>query len=439
MGQYVVILTVSALLLGGVLLYNARASTSEANVELAAYQSDRLAREAAQVSLRQIVRDLNDRPKSWTEDDVAAQDSFGIPVTNHEKGWYTATIDEMNLGDSSSVADEVKLTVSGFYDSWNDFTSSQDTTSFALKVIYERGWVDIGIPPSQREAIQTNDDLDMRGNVCVGGGTHANGDLSTSGGSFSVLGTGTYTTSEGSSQETLFSGGLVQSDSVLIPIVPIPPPAFTVAVNAGGPGNTWTLDSSNDPPGTLTAGWDPNSTGTPITGKGVAGDPFILYIDGDLEISGDVRLIGYSQIYVSGTITINGNSTISPVSAAAGLPAVSASMTCAERLAAVRAWSLANLADGITNMGIYANSTINLGGNINVVSKLVTNADFVYTGGGNAQRLIIGGINAQDALDMRGNTEVYYTESDVNTQPGGNRNVPDGIRLVSYREWAQRP
>ena len=29
----------------------------------------------------------------------------------------------------------------------------------------------------------------------------------------------------------------------------------------------------------------------------------------------------------------------------------------------------ANLADGITNMGIYANSTINLGGNINVVSK----------------------------------------------------------------------
>lgn len=438
MGQYAVILTISAILLGGVLLYNARASTGEASDELTAYQIDRLAREAAQIGLKAIVRDLNNRPEAWTDNDSLAHNRFRIPVTNYGEGGHRVDIEAMNLGDSSTVGDIVELTIWGGFESWNTETNALDTTEVTLRAVYERGWVDIGVPPSQREAIQTNEDLDMRGNVCVGGGTHANGDLSTSGGTFDVLGTGTYTTSESSSHDSNFTGGLVQSDSVLIPIVPIPPLAYTEIVDVGGPGNTWTLDQNNDPATTLAAGWDPANNG-PNVGFGVAGNPYILYVNGDLEVNGDVHLVGYSQIYVSGEITIGGNSTIAPVPAGTPLPNVTANMSCADRLTAVQTWTQTYLDGGISNMGIYANSTITLGGNINVVSKLTTNAGFSYTGGGNARRLIIGGITAQNALDMRGNTEVYYTESDINTQPGGDRNVPDGIRLVSYREWTERP
>ena len=54
MGQYTVILVISALLLAGVLLFNSRLSTSEASGETTAYTGDRLAREAALVGLERV-------------------------------------------------------------------------------------------------------------------------------------------------------------------------------------------------------------------------------------------------------------------------------------------------------------------------------------------------------------------------------------------------
>lgn len=480
MGQFSVILTLSAILLGAVLLYNARASTGEASGELGAYQTDRIAREAAQIGLRKAARRLNDRPEEWTDVLATAQARFNIPLTTYEMDDITATyqvdVTQMYLGDPNNSADPdiVKLTVTGGYDGWNPAVESVATTDFVLKATYERGWVDIGVPPERRKVIQTDENLDNQGNGCISGGIHANGTLSASGGAFDVLGSGTYTGGWDGDNLNLYTGGVVKVEPVDIPIEPIPPASYTYAYTppaggGGGGGNggggnggggnggggngltTFLLSGTNDPAGLLSGGWFPLDPAIPVTdaGHGVAGDPYVLYIDGNLEIDGNVRLLGYSQIYVRGTILINDNATLMPVNAPRLTDPpynLSANMLCKDRMAIVKQWTEDHLdanphPDSVevrTKMALYAGGNVTVKGTPLIVADIVTNAAFSYSGGGGVGRLLIGGVTSQNDITLNGATMIYYTEADENTQPRGNRNVPNGLRLVSYREWAQR-
>lgn len=433
MGQYAVIIAVIAILLGAVLLFNAQMSAEDADEELSAYQVDRFAREAVLVGLKEAERNLandTDGWVIWNTSQSTAQTQYGVPTTNYQNGTYAVVIDSFQFGATPTDPDKVWLTGTGTYEGWNAAAGANGTTNYIVKAAYETGLTDIGVPPGFRDAIQTQEDLTVSGNGCISGGVHANGELDTNGGAFDVLGEGTYTTSETVGNPGSFTGGIAQIDSVFIPITPIPPTGFTHQLN----GNV-ILNAANAPAAgtTIPDGW------FGITGRGGTGDAFILYIDGDLDISGSVYLVGYAGIYVNGTITIGGNSTIAPVPASAGLPVVTANMTCAQRMAAIQTWTNANLPNG-SQLGLFAEGNIIMGGNTNVVAHLTTNAQFRYSGGGNANRLIIGGITAQEDLTLSGNTMVYYTTpSDEIEIPGGNDLVPEGVRLVSYREWAVRP
>ncbi len=433
MGQYTVLIAIAAIIFGAVLLFNAQLSAGEADEELGAYQVDRFAREAALVGLKRAERNLandTDGWAIWTTSPSTAQTQYGVPTTAFAGGTYEVAIDSFTYGAGPSDPDKVWVTATGTYDGWDPGSSTNATTNYIVKAGYETGLTDIGVPPGFRDAIQTEEDLTIQGNGCVSGGVHANGELDTNGGAFDVLGEGTYTTSETVGDPGGFSNGVTQTDSVFIPTTPIPPSATTHTIS----GNL-TLNASNAPAAgtTISDGW------FGVTGHGGAGDAYVLYVDGNLDISGSVYLIGYSAIYVNGTVTIGGNSTISPVPAAAGLPPVTANMSCAERMAVIQTWSNANLPNG-SQLGIFAQGDIIMGGTTNVVAHLTTNATFRYSGGGSARRLIIGGITAQNDLTLSGNTMVYYTEPSGEIEvPGSNQLVPEGVRLISYREWAVRP
>lgn len=422
MGQYAVIFVIAAFIFGAVLLFNAQLSAEDANQDLSAYQVDRFARGITLVGLKEAERNLNDATDTWdlwTTDPTAAQALFGVPTTSHDGGTYSVAIDSFEFGLLPTDPDIVWLTASGTYDGWDAASGMIGTTNYTVKATYETGLTDLGVPPGFRDAIISDMLVDLRGNVQISGGIHSNDELASSGGAFDVHGQGSYTGSS-TANEDEFSDGIVYSDSVAIPVVPIPPPSADIHYDTGAPLD---LDVTTDPAGLLVDGW------FSILGHGDEGDAYVLYVDGDLDITGDVRLLGYSRIYVNGAVTMGGNVVLAPVSAAA--PDLSQDVLLAQT------WVEDYLPNG-SMIGIFATGDITISGTAFVVASLYTYGAVKFVGGGN--KLIIGGITAFQPLDMRGNSKIYYTEaSEEIIDPGINLLVPNGIRLIGYREWAERP
>lgn len=454
MGQLAVITALGAMIIGALILVGTRTRTGEAQAAGDAYTVERLAREAAQVGLEKALRPLTRDVDAWPATLAAAQTRYDLAKTAYGTGFYRVRVNQMTHGSTPTTPDRVWLTSTGYHIGWNPRTETSDTTRVVVQAVYETAIKDIGVPPSMRQAVQTDDDLRIAGNGCISGATHSNGNTSTSGNTFDVLGPGTYVgsycTGNGNNCTTQgtgspqYTGGVVRGDSVHIPTVAVPPSGtihYTAPTGPGNPQANFTLSGTTDPPypsgnvsptPAISGGW------FGVTGRGTAAQPFVFYVPGNLTISGDVRLIGYTRIYVRGTVTIGGNSTISVTNAA--LPNVAANMSCSERMNAIRTWAQANLPGGRSTLAIYANGNITMGGNTNVVANLWSNAQFSYSGGGNPNRLIIGGVTAQNNLDLSGNTMIYYTEPDLTvTNPGTSLIGYDGLVLVSYNEYALRP
>lgn len=471
MGQFAVILTISALLLGGVLLFNARTSTQQAAADTGDYTVDRIAREAALVGLRQTERKLANRPNSWPNywTSGVANDSFGVATatytTDDFSANYQVTIDDVVPGATPDDPDRVWITATGFYDGWNSATNSTGTTDFVIKAVYEQGFTDVGLPPEYRQAVITDEDFGIRGNACINGGVHANGELTNRGGSFDIFGQGTCSTAtcDDSFDGDRATGGTAEIDSIYIPPVVVPP-ADPDTVLTGDVIFDATACPPAVPGGTETAG---NTCTDDVTGAvishdiadgwfGVTGkgddEPYVVYITGDgnnnanspsLTINGNVRAVGNMRIYVDGPVEFGGNNTFAPVpdtvaSTADDIPrSTSSNSSCADHFAAIETWVNTYLPNGQSTATIYATGDIEIGGTVAVVAHLYTNGAINYTGGGN--KLVIGGLTAKQPLDTWGNARVYYTETSILTLPGGSNDVPAGVRLVAYREWAQRP
>jgi hypothetical protein len=422
MGQLALLLALGALLLLGVVLLNTQRAAGDADDTAAAYHTDRLAREAALVGLQQAQRRLNADPDGWAlfaSDPDAARALFGVPATTVDGATYAVALDSVLLGSGPGDPDEAWVTATGSYGGYDPGVDAEGATVFTVVAKYEKGYTDLGTPPSMRAAIITDQNFDIRGNAIVSGDIHANGTVNSSGSSFDVLGQGSYTTSGGSFDPDRFTGGVAQSDSIPVPDVTIPPASYHYLHN----GNL-ALSASNDPAGTLAQGW------FGVTGKGTAADPYVLVVNGNLTVSGDVRLLGHCRIYVTGTMTMNGNASLSPVSAT---PPNANTATNAQ----IQTWIDTNLPGGST-IGLYTGGDVTVSGTMFLAAHLYTHGAVRYTGGGH--KLLIGGITSQGSLDLRGNTKVFYTDANASIfDPGLNEEVPDGLRLIAYREWVQRP
>ena len=441
MGQYALLAVIAALVLGGGILYNAQRSAQAADDEVTAYQDDRFSREAALVGLKRMERRLAANLDEWDDTEnsdaavrAAAFALFNSTNTPYGPGTFTVTFDDYEAG-TGTVSDIAYVTAVGRFQGQR----------YVVKAVYEKGITDVGTPPSMRSAILSNQDMAFTGSsVVVDGTVHTNANLTTSGGSSpTVNGSGTYLDS--ASPTIRFSGGSAQGDSILVPDVVIPPtgsyvtPAGVVRARLSGsastplviqPTNSYVMQTNTSANGN--GGWTNTTVPPPPASSppvGASGNAYVLVINGNLEIDGDVRLLGYSRIYVNGNLTIGGNGVIAPVNSPSFPTNGSTSAT-------INTWISNNLPSG-GQMGIYTTGSITLQGTPTVIASLYANGDVNYGGGGN--RLVIGGITTQSQISLQGNTRVFYTDASTTIfDPGINRLVPEGVRLISFREWATR-
>lgn len=429
MGQYALLIVISALLLGGIVLFNAQQKAQEADDDLTEYHEDRFSREVALVGLKRTERLLASEPDDWdlyTSDPTAAQAMYGSGTTTYTKGALTGTYQVTYDGYTAKTGTTPELayvTATGVYNGQR----------YIARAVYEQGETDIGVPPSMRESIVSDNRLYINGNVKVSGSVHTNDCLDSNGNSFDVYGQGTYTGCEGAN-DGRFTGGVAQQDSIYIDPVTMPttfthqtPAATAVAFGA---------QTVQLPVNAITA----NVPGFPaMTGKGTAAEPYILVIRGNLDINGDVRLIrgfdgagkplqGHIRIYVNGDFNMNGNSVLAPITGT--LPSQGTP------IATLDAWRTANMPDG-GSIGVYATGNIVLTGTITALAHLYANGNVQYKGGG--QKMLMGGITTKQDIELKGNSQVYYTDPNSSVlDPGGDTQTPDGIRLAAYREWSTR-
>ena len=442
MGQFAVILVLASLLLGGMLIYNARLSTAGADDETTAYHGDRLAREAALVGLEQTKRTLADSTDGWAlwDTDSAAVRAYYrvITPTAHGDATYTTQIDSMSIVDTTAIpgpttvntiSDKVWVTSRATYDVWNPDNNAFEETRYFVKATYEKGWTDIGTPPIWRRAIVGNN-LCWNGNTTISGSIHANAQLcGNPSNSYVIYGEGTYTGSiSGQTRQGAFTGGVAYHDLLPVPPVVIPPVADRHCTIAG----PLTINTQNV---TVSNGWPLCAAAG--AGHGTASDPFVLVVTGDIQFRGNVNLKGYVKIYSTGSITFaNNSSRFTPVDASVSLPANNSPMSVIE------AWANTHLVDGSgtfigSTLGVYAQGNILMQGNPGVVANLYANGNVEYGGGGN--RLLIGGTLARGNIDLNGTPTIYFTEANESLIDGDDQFVPEGLRLIAYREWACRP
>lgn len=134
------------------------------------------------------------------------------------------------------------------------------------------------------------------------------------------------------------------------------------------------------------------------TTLGTKSSPAIIYVNGNLTISGNFT--GYGAFIVKGTVTTGGNFTLTTVNP----------IGC--------------------NLGIYATGNVNLQGGI-IRAQILTNSDVII--GSNTQ--LYGGITAKGIISFQGGADFFYRPSSPElTDPFWNRDPAMGHapKIVSY-------
>lgn len=435
MGQYAVILVISALFLGGILLFNARASTGAAGEETTAYAGDRFAREAAQYGLEQTERKLAADVTNWAlwdTDPNVVRNQYGSSGTHGESD-YTVTISDMEIAPPYSGSgpvtdsDKVWVTATSSFNVWNPSSASHEDTHYIVEAVYEKGWTDVGTPPEWRRAVVANN-LCLQGSTRIAGDIHANGELcGNPSNAYIVEGQGTYSGSLSPRTNVgNFEGGVAEGDPIPVPPVVIPPLAERDCTVTGSP---YALNGELNI--TISDGWLCG-----VTGQGTASNPFVLVVEGNLEINGAVHLKGHVNIYATGNVTLQSNPILTPLDASVSMPNGNSDMEV------IQAWAYQHLTDSNgefigSTLGIFAQGNIHLQGTPKVIAHLYTNGSVSYGGSGNG--FLIGGILARGNLALNGSPPIFYTEANETLFPGANVMVPEGVRLIAYREWAERP
>lgn len=136
---------------------------------------------------------------------------------------------------------------------------------------------------------------------------------------------------------------------------------------------------------------------------GTKENPQIIYVGGDLTISGNIT--GYAAFIVKGNININGN-----VSITAQDPTGN-------------------------NLGLYTRQNLNVNGNVTLRAQVFANQNVNL--GGNSR--VYGGITAKGTINFNGNVSIYYREPTPQlTQPfwpqTGGQVAPKRPKLLAYYE-----
>jgi hypothetical protein len=421
MGQSSIILGIAATIILGLLLYASQSTSARTDVALADYTYKVLAREAAATGLNLTVRKLVEDPEDWTVSE------YGFAKTGYHNADFVVVVTAVH-------ADTVDIRSTG----------SDDSGVQIIEARYAKGYSIIAVPPAFKYAIITDEDLTLNGQAEVlsvddeaNANIHANGDLTSNGSQVDVAGYASFDADGGSGVvnperaiDEIFQpnddtndseSNLIEGEHIDIPELNPDDydsaPVESDSVHTGDMSLTGTIDF-------VALG----QTVLPGGDMGTVDNPFRLFVDGNLDLSGGVIMLGYVQVITQGNITITGNVTSSVV------PVPDKTASDAEK----DAWTEANLdAAGNTKIGWYANGSITISGGSSVVGQLYANESITLNGGGGEEMNIIGGITSTNVnIDVNGGIVIQYAEiSKMVVIPGFTLIVPEGVRLLDWVEW----
>jgi len=176
-----------------------------------------------------------------------------------------------------------------------------------------------------------------------------------------------------------------------------------------------------------------------ITGYGTADNPFIWYIQGDLQIDGDVRFLGHVMVVVEGHMHIESDVTLlTSVPAATEDPPPSTIDD--PNKDEMREWIADYVTSDIT-VGIYVEGSkdddpdeagIHINSNAVIAGHLFANHKIHVNG----DATIIGGMVTKDIMHFNGKNVTWYTGLNESVDiRGSDITLPEGIRMIAYAEW----
>ena len=311
MGYYAMIILVGAFLIGGMVILGMQRDTGDADLDLAAYQYEFLAREAAQTGLNATVYKLADSYKmgSWT----AGTYFNNVP---YKTGSFTTAVTLAPQGDT------VDVVARGF----------SGLGTHVIFARYARDKSDKGIPPAFKHAIVSDFYMQMDGNMLIASindslnaSIHTNSDLTVKGNTFLVEGFGTYTGTVSLNNQAAdnfipnldYNGpdpNYHWADSVKIPPIKTDSLMSTAQtksgtyIDMGGPTGTAyqvngaTIDFTD--PNSAFWATTPNGYVCASGSCGTEENPFIMFVNGPADFLNTVQVIGHGIIIATGAVAV---------------------------------------------------------------------------------------------------------------------------------------
>jgi len=412
MGQYALLFVASAIFVGSIAISGMRSDANDADESLNLYHSKRLARETSISGYNIAVSKLLEvADESWAD---AAK--FSSAHTSLDKGWFELTVTPVG-----GSGDTVDIVSTGHQNYIGRNGVGGDTTN-----IVDARWIRIGeppaIPPAFGYAVIASD-IDLM----VGGGfelrsldstqnanIHTNGHLTDSGNNYYVEGYGTYTTSEDVQYDHFYPNddwngtdrNIFWADSVHLPRINMPrmraEADWHVMTDLVIDGDTWAYTSWEDLGAAL---------GRPA-GVGTEDDPFILVVEGNLDVLNEVRMSGWGMFVSAGDLNIKGSQ--------AGKKGVNNGF-------------YGELSNNRTQSGIFAVGTVSLNAGVDVYGTVFGEAGLTSNG-----HTTIYGSLASPRTNFKGNggAHVFYAgPNEAITDTYFIDDSVDGPRLIAYAEW----
>ena len=477
MGYGSVILVIGTILIAGVMMLSMDSATSDADEELNEYHYKELARDAATTGLELIVRRLaaSNAALSWDATWAAANKFNTTPYS--KGGSFRVEIDPVGddpgevLPPGVLFGDLVDVIARGFNGVTRDpQTGATKPISQVIYARYLREYADGGIPPAMRNVITADLDLWLRGNAMVlalnnsfNANIHSNGDLRTSGNSFLVEGYGTYTTSESTTAEgncIIYPGdpnppddnfcpnqeynevdlNVFWADSVHIPPIDVDGLRNLSQTTSGSYINTpgvlpLIIDGDAIPviDFTLPGTWPWLGTYDPVCTPGSCGtpdNPFIMFVEGDIDFVNRVEFRGY------GNIVATGNVRVIPQGSGGGMFGQLVDDETTLLLATTQNINI-GVGGGNACMGLghsdLTNHCESIDDSYTHGVSLYANGDVTYRG----TTYLIGGILVDELSFTGGGTPkiIYASPTEDIIDPGFDFIIPIGPILIGYSEW----
>ncbi len=416
MGYTTAIIAVAAILIGSLWAFGMQRDTNDADDELNQYHFKTISRDASltglNLTVRKLVEDTNwvahapvGTPDPLALGDRVPLDFYGYNATPHKAASFDVNVWLEGNGKNPPCGRSDQVLVLS-----NGATAPAGHATYAR---YEKEYDCDALPPATKKAIVVEEKLTLHGSIIIepsddlgNADIHSNETIAITGKNVRVYGMATYANDSGVPKPITKAtenhiGTTIQPNAD----VNGPEPNLHEHPHIDIP----VLDPELYRPGATLISGDTTLTGGVIDfevlapGYGTEENPFVWFVDGDLDITGNTQFIGYGLFVIVGETTISGDiqADLSP--------------------------------EGTLNLGFYSAGALTVSGNVDVMGLLYSNTDILLNGNVTVTGGLMsaGGINTQN-----GNPHIIYTQvSKSSWLPGATVTLLEGIRMIAYSEW----